>query len=87
MHFLQELKSRGELLYYFGWICLALSIIFLALAQLVPQQVAGANAWYKPFKFALSTFFYAWAMAWYVHELPQFKHHPICMGGYCAVGF
>lgn len=73
IYFFNELKSRGELLYYFGWICLALSILFLVLVQIAPNQVAGVNAWYKPFKFALSTFFYSWAMAWYVDELPQFN--------------
>ncbi len=31
------------------------------------------NAWYKPTKFALSTFFYSWAMAWFVAYLPSFN--------------
>lgn len=87
MHFLHELKSRGELLYYLGWICLLLSALFLLLAQMVPQQVAGTNAWYKPFKFALSTFFYAWAMAWYVHELPQFNGNLFAWAVIVLLGF
>lgn len=33
----------------------------------------GVNAWYKPFKFAFSTFTYAWAMAWYCSYLPNFN--------------
>ena len=31
------------------------------------------SAWYKPFKFAFSTFLYAWAMAWYCYYLPDFN--------------
>jgi hypothetical protein len=31
------------------------------------------NAWYKPFKFAFSTFLFAWAMAWYCYYLPNFN--------------
>jgi len=33
--------------------------------------VMGVNAWYKPFKFAFSTFLYAWAIAWYCAYLPS----------------
>jgi hypothetical protein len=35
--------------------------------------VFQVNAWYKPFKFAFSTFLYAWAMAWYCFYLPKFN--------------
>jgi hypothetical protein len=31
------------------------------------------NSWYKPFKFAFSTFLFAWAMAWYCYYLPNFN--------------
>ena len=63
MEFLNELKSRSELLYYFGWICLLFAGGCLILTKTSSTQVAGVNAWFKPFKFAVSTFFYAWAMA------------------------
>jgi hypothetical protein len=35
--------------------------------------VFNVNAWYKPFKFAFSTFLFAWAMAWYCYYLPSFN--------------
>jgi hypothetical protein len=71
--FLSELKSRSELLYYFGWICLLFAVGCLILTKTSSIQVAGVNAWFKPFKFAASTFFYAWAMAWYCFYLPDFN--------------
>jgi hypothetical protein len=71
--FLQELKSRNESLFYFGMICLLFSFVFLMLAKISNVQVFNVSAWYKPFKFAFSTFLYAWAMAWYCAYLPQFN--------------
>lgn len=73
MEFFQTLKARNETLLYFGALCWLLAIGFLVLARLHPVQVAGANAWLKPFKFAASTALYAWAMAWYLGYLPQFN--------------
>jgi hypothetical protein len=73
MAFIQELKSRNETLFYFGSICLLLSILFLILVKITTTQVYGVNAWYKPFKFAFSTLTFAWAMAWYCFYLPNFN--------------
>jgi hypothetical protein len=69
MNFLETLKSRNEALYHFGWVCLAAALVFLLLAGLTKVQVMGVNAWYKPFKFALSTVIFSWAMGWYAHYL------------------
>lgn len=71
--FIHELKSRNETLFYFGLICLLFSILFLVLTKTSQTQVFNVSAWYKPFKFAFSTFLYAWAMAWYCYYLPQFN--------------
>jgi hypothetical protein len=71
--FIQEIKSRNETLFYFGLICLLFSLLFLGLTKISNTQVFNVNAWYKPFKFAFSTFLYAWAMAWYCNYLPQFN--------------
>ncbi len=71
--FIQELKSRNETLFYFGLICLLFSILFLVLTKTSQTQVFNVSAWYKPFKFAFSTFLYAWAMAWYCYYLPHFN--------------
>lgn len=71
--FIQQLKHRNETLFYYGLICLLLAILFLILTKFTNTQVYNVNAWYKPFKFAFSTFLFAWAMAWYCYYLPTFN--------------
>lgn len=72
-YFISTLKFRNETLFYFGAICLLLAIAFIVLSKFSTLQVVGINAWIKPFKFAFSTFLYAWAMAWFVGYLPNFN--------------
>jgi hypothetical protein len=69
--FILQLKIRNEVLFYYGLICLLASIAFLLMTKLSSAQVYNVNAWYKPFKFAFSTFTFAWAMAWYCSYLPS----------------
>jgi hypothetical protein len=71
--FLHHLKQRNETLFYYGLLCLVLSLVFIALTKITTTQVYNVNAWYKPFKFAFSTFLFAWAMAWYCYYLPNFN--------------
>ena len=71
--FIQQLKHRNKTLFYYGLLCLALSVIFIVLIKYTTVQVYDVNAWYKPFKFAFSTFLFAWAMAWYCYYLPNFN--------------
>lgn len=73
MNFLLQLKTRNETLFYYGLICLAFAIFCLVLTKVSQTQVYGVNAWYKPFKFAFSTFLFAWAMGWYCYYLPGFN--------------
>jgi hypothetical protein len=73
LQFLETLKSRNETMFYFGLICLISSLVFLILSKITNTQVYNVSAWYKPFKFAASTFFYAYAMAWYCYYLPSFN--------------
>lgn len=73
IEFIQNIKERNETLFYFGFICLLFSILFLILTKTSTTQVFGVNAWFKPFKFAFSTFTFAWAMAWYCYYLPNFN--------------
>lgn len=73
LDFLIQLKLRNEALFYFGSLCLVASLIFLVMTKASDTQVFNVNAWYKPFKFAFSTFLFAWAMAWYCHYLPAFE--------------
>jgi hypothetical protein len=70
---IQQLKHRNETLFYYGLLCLVVSLIFLVLTKYTHTQVYNVNAWYKPFKFAFSTFLFVWAMAWYCYYLPQFN--------------
>jgi hypothetical protein len=72
-NFMEELKLKNEILFYFGWVCLISAIVFLVLTKLTSVQVYNVNAWYKPFKFAISTVLFAWAMAWYCSYLPNFN--------------
>lgn len=71
--FIQQLKYRNEILFYFGLICFILSFAFLLLTKVTAIQVYNVNAWYKPFKFAISLGIYSWTMAWYCYYLPSFN--------------
>ena len=76
LNFIKELKIRNESLFYFGLFCLSLSILFIVLTKLATTQVHGLNAWFKPFKFAVSIGLFAWTMAWYCHYLSNFNVIP-----------
>ncbi len=71
--FLEQLKTRNASLFYFGVICVVLAGLSLALTWLTDTQVFNVNAWFKPFKFAVSTWLFVWAMAWYCAYLPSFN--------------
>jgi hypothetical protein len=73
--FFQQLKHRNETLFYFGLVCIALSLVFLLLTKLTTTEVHHVNAWYKPFKFAISLGIYSWTMLWFCHYLPSFNIH------------
>ena len=73
IHFIQQIKFRNDTLFYYGLLCLVLSAIFIILTKYTNTQVYNVNAWYKPFKFAFSTFLFVWAMAWYCYYLPNFN--------------
>jgi len=70
---IQELKLRNEHLFYFGVFCLILSIVCIILTKITAIQVHGVNAWFKPFKFAVSIGLFSWTMAWYCHYLSDFN--------------
>lgn len=71
--FLSELKTRNELLFYFGLICLLSGLVFLVFTRFSGLLLDEVNVWYKPFKFAMSIGMYCWTMAWYCSYLPQFN--------------
>ena len=71
--FFAVLKSRNELLFYFGLICLLVAVLMLLMAKFSDIQINGVNAWFKPVKFALSIGIFSWTMGWYTGylELPD----------------
>lgn len=73
INFIQQLKFRNETLFYFGLVCIALSLAFLVLIKITTTQIHNVNTWNKPFKFAISLGIYSWTMAWYCYYLPSFN--------------
>jgi len=67
--FIDTLQFRNGLLFTFGVCTLLAAFIFLVLICFSTRQVRGANAWLKPFKFALSIAIFSWTMGWYTYEL------------------
>ncbi len=62
--FLDNLKNRNRLLYYFGWLNFIAFAVCLALYFIDTTLITGINAWVKPIKFCLSVGIYTWSFAW-----------------------
>ncbi len=64
--FFDTLKSRNKPLYYFEFVCLICAIGCLVLTRVTHTDVLGTNAWFKPFKFFLSTTIFSgrWPGIW-----------------------
>jgi hypothetical protein len=73
LEFIESVKERNETLFNFGLTCLFLSFLFIFLSRTTSIEVLGVNAYIKPLKFSLSTFFYSWTMAWFLGYLPTFN--------------
>jgi hypothetical protein len=69
MKFLNELRRRNPVLYYFGWIYFAGGITCIILSQTTETIVLGINAFIKPAKFFLSIWIFCWTMGWYLEYL------------------
>ncbi len=74
--FLKELKIRNEHLFYFGLLCLIISIGCLVMTKTTATEIRGLNAWLKPLKFGISIGLFSWTMAWYCHYLSDFNVTP-----------
>ena len=70
---LVALKLRNEALFYFGLTCFISAVLTLVAARVSHNQINGANAWYKPFKFALSLGIFCWTMGWYTGYLHSYS--------------
>lgn len=64
MKLIKELFSRNPLLARMGLFFLLLSVFLGLYATVNEEQVLGINSMIKPLKFALSTWVYAWTMAY-----------------------
>jgi hypothetical protein len=73
LELINEFKSRNASLFYFGLMCFLFSLFCLVMSKISAVQVYQVNAWYKPFKFAASTFLFSWSMLWYCHYLHDFS--------------
>ena len=69
IHFLADLKSRNAPLLYFGIVCLFSAVLLLVRAKLSQLQINGVNAWFKPFKFAISIGLFCLTMGWFTGYL------------------
>jgi hypothetical protein len=69
MKFLNELKKRNPVLYYFGWLYFIGGIVGIVLTQTSETAVLGINAWIKPVKFFFSIWIFCWTMGWYLAYL------------------
>ncbi|MEO7215689.1 hypothetical protein [Mucilaginibacter sp.] len=69
MHFIELLYNKNYPLFIFGCCNLIAALVFLSLTRLSSTRIRGANAWFKPFKFALSIAIFSLTMGWYTYEL------------------
>jgi hypothetical protein len=69
MKFLQELRNRNAILYYFGWIYFLGGILCIIMTQVTDTIVLGINAWIKPMKFFFSIWIFCWTITWFLHYL------------------
>src|SRR5688572_30218275 len=69
LRFLNNLRARNPLLYFFGWLCVVATMVCLVLMFLDNTKVLGINAWIKPVKFLLSVWIFSWTMGWFLYYL------------------
>jgi hypothetical protein len=63
--FFLRLKSRNQILYWFGWINFLMLIVCAIMIQIDTENIVlGINAWIKPMKFYLSIGIVCWTFSW-----------------------
>ena len=67
----ESLKSGNEPLYFFGLLSLLGAFVTFILSLITETKVNGINAFVKPMKFFISTFFFVWTLGYYC----LFLHH------------
>jgi hypothetical protein len=69
VNFLQQLRDRNPILYYYGWLYFIGGVISIIMTQTSDSIVLGINAWIKPMKFFFSIWIFCWTIAWYLAYL------------------
>lgn len=69
MHFINELKRRNPVLFWYGILNFIAAIICVILWQTTQVSVNGINAFIKPFKFCISIGIFSWTMGWIMYHL------------------
>ena len=69
IHFFELLSLRNEPLFIFGCLNMLAAFVFILLSRFSELRVREANAWLKPFKFAVSIAVFSWTMGWFAFEL------------------
>ena len=67
--FVSELARRDPLLWWTGWIEIALGGAFLVGLVVDDRLILGVNPWLEPLKFALSIAIYVWTVAWLLGDV------------------
>jgi hypothetical protein len=73
LSFIETIRDKNAVLFYFGLLMLAGAIISAILTQTTSAQVLGVNAFLKPMKFYLSGFILAWSMGYFMQYLSNQK--------------
>ncbi len=87
MPILTRLWRTDRVLVATGLILAALIPVALAGLWLDPRIIAGAPAWLKPLKFAISTALYAFTLAWVFAYLPEWRRTRSIVGRGTAAAF
>jgi hypothetical protein len=86
--FIETLFLRNEVLTYFGLLNLLFALIMIIVSRFDNTLILGANAWFKPIKFALSIGIYSLTMAWFNYYLgPGFPNKLFNWGIVLILGF
>lgn len=87
MQLLHEIRTRNELLFFFGLFCYALAVGLGLISLFSGTRVNDVNAWHKPIKFALSIGIYCHTMVWLCSYLPRFNFNVFAITTVVLLGF
>jgi hypothetical protein len=80
----RRMREVAPALTWTGVVLLVAAVPFALLLWLDPRSIAGAPAWLKPAKFAISTGLYALTLAWVFTCLPAWRRTRAVVGGITA---